>query len=315
MIKAHDIYAAFDRISNMINHTPIMTSGILNNLSGKKLFFKCENFQKVGAFKYRGACNAILQNIEKAREFGVMTHSSGNHAQAIAKASQELGIKATIIMPRNAPQVKIDATRNSYGAKVVFCENTVESREKTATKLTKQNNYIFIHPYDNEFIIAGAGTAALELLKFKSNFDALIIPVGGGGLLSGSSIITKHLNSDIKIFAAEPENADDAYRSLHADKIIKNTTTDTIADGLRTNLSPLTFGIIKKNTDQVFRISEKDIIEAMRLIWERMKIIVEPSAAITLSAVLHKEFPDEIKNIGLILSGGNIDLSSFFDIS
>lgn len=312
MVTYANILDAHKRIEHLINRTPVFTSTTLNKLSGRNIFFKCENFQKVGAFKYRGVSNTISLLLSEARERGVIAHSSGNHAQAIAKACQEFGVKATVVMPKNAPKVKIDATADTYRANVVFCDSNIQSRQETADALISQHGYVFIHPYDNENIIAGAGTAAYELLNDYPFLDAIIAPIGGGGLLSGTSIAARGFKDDIAVFGAEPELVDDAYRSMISGRIETNTTTNTIADGLRTNLSPLTFNIIRKNVDNIITVSEKMIIDAMQLVWQRMKILIEPSSAVALAAVLSDRFPQKIKDVGVIISGGNVDFGSFF---
>jgi threonine dehydratase len=307
-----EIIDAYERIKDYINETPIMTSRTLNRKTNAEVFLKCENFQRIGAFKMRGAINAISQLSEEQKKKGVITHSSGNHAQAVALSAKLLNINATIVMPKTSPKVKIEATRDTYGAHVVLCENSLEARQKTTEKLIKKNGYTLIHPYDNENVIAGAGTAAYELLNHIKNLDMIFAPIGGGGLLSGTSIATKGFNSAIKVIGVEPENVDDAYRSLQTGKVKSNETINSIADGLLTNLSERTFSIIKKNVDQIITISEEQILNAMRFIWERMKLVVEPSGACSLGGVLSNHIPIKNKRIGVIISGGNIDLSEFF---
>jgi threonine dehydratase len=291
-----------------------MTSSTLNEMLNAQIFFKCENFQKVGAFKFRGALNAILQLSDEQKNKGVITHSSGNHAQAVALASRILGIKATIIMPKNSPKCKVEATRDTYKAEVVFCDNSVQSRVDTCNAIMKKQGQILIHPYNDDKIIAGAGTAALEFFKEIDSMDTVIVPVGGGGLLSGTSIASKGLNPNISVFAGEPEMADDAYRSFISGKVETNENPSTIADGLRTHLSELTLKIIRQNVDQIYLVSEEQIIYAMQFIWERMKIIVEPSSAVPLAAIFSGQVPVEGKKTGIIISGGNIDLNEFFHI-
>ncbi len=314
MITFEDIRNAHQRISPFIKKTPVLTSSSVNSIVKSKIWFKCENFQKVGAFKFRGASNAILQLSEEQKLKGVITHSSGNHAQAVALASKMFGVPATIVMPQNSPQVKLKATRDTYQAKVVVCESTVESRIETCQQIQETEGQTLIHPYDNDHIITGAGTAAYELLSTISDLDIVMAPVGGGGLLSGTSIASKGMNPHIRVIAAEPERADDAFRSYNAGTILKNIHPDTIADGLRTNLCPRTFTIIRKNVERILTVSEPMILKAMRLIWERMKIIIEPSSAVPLAAVM--TYPEIFtgKKVGIILSGGNVDLAHFFDI-
>ncbi|UYP48425.1 Tryptophan synthase beta chain [Candidatus Lokiarchaeum ossiferum] len=314
MISYSKIQEAYDRISKEINHTPVMTSRTLNSLLDAQIYLKCENFQRIGAFKFRGAYNAISQLSDEQKSRGVITHSSGNHAQAVALTAKILGINATIVMPKGSPQVKINATRDTYGAKVVLCENTVKSRHETCDNIMTKEGQTLIHPYDNDHIIAGAGTAAFELLQEVPNLDMIIAPVGGGGLLSGSSIAAKGINSHIRVIAAEPEGADDAYRSLLSGKIESNQNPNTIADGLRTNLCNRTFSIIRTNVEKIITVSESEIIHAMQLIWERMKIIIEPSSATPLAALLSKKISVKNLKVGLIISGGNIDLTDFFSL-
>ena len=304
---ATDIYKAHKRIKPFINKTPVLTSSYLNQLSGAKLYFKAENFQKVGAFKYRGATNAVLSLSKIDLEKGVATHSSGNHAAALALAAKKAGAKAYIVMPNNAPQIKKNAVAD-YGAIITFCEPTQKAREATLQKIIEKTGATFIHPYDNCEVIKGQGTACLELINEIPNLDVIIAPVGGGGLLSGTSIIANANN--IKVIAAEPENAADAYLSIKKDKLMPSVKPNTIADGLLTSLSELTFTIIKNNVEEIITVTEQQIIDAMRLVWERMKIIVEPSSSTVLAAVLANKEQFAEKNIGLIISGGNVDLNN-----
>ena len=304
---ATDIYEAHKRIKPFINKTPVLTSSYLNELSGAKLFFKAENFQKVGAFKYRGATNAVLSLNKTDLEKGVATHSSGNHAAALALAAKKAGTKAYIVMPNNAPQIKKNAVAD-YGAIITFCEPTLEARETTLQKIIEKTGATFIHPYDNADVIKGQGTACLELINEIPNLDIIIAPVGGGGLLSGTSIIAKA--NSIKIIAAEPKNANDAYLSLKTNKLVPSINPNTIADGLLTSLSNLTFTIIKNNVDEIITVTEQQIIDAMRLVWERMKIIIEPSSATVLAVVLANKEQFATKKVGLIISGGNVDLNN-----
>ncbi|MFW9919221.1 MAG: threonine/serine dehydratase [Candidatus Thorarchaeota archaeon] len=310
-MNLEDVLAAHERVKAHIVHTPVMTSTTIDKLTGCKVYFKCENFQRVGAFKFRGALNAVslLSEDEKAR--GVVTHSSGNHAQALALAATTLGVKSTIVMPRNSPKVKVEATRG-YGGDIVFCENNVTSRVETANKLVDEMGYTLIHPYNDERIIAGAGTAALELMNEFGPFDAVVAPVGGGGLLSGTSIAVKGLSSETQVVAGEPENADDAYRSLRDGVIHPSVNPNTIADGLRTNLGEITFKIIREHVTRIVTISESEILNAMRLLWERMKLVVEPSGAVSLGALIRIAPEFQGKKMGVIISGGNVDLDAFF---
>ncbi|QEE15796.1 threonine/serine dehydratase [Promethearchaeum syntrophicum] len=313
MISFDDIQNAYERIKKNVNHTPIVTSRTLNDMTKAQISLKCENMQRVGAFKFRGAYNALSQLSEEEKERGVITHSSGNHAQAVALASKILGIQATIVMPNTSPLCKVNATRKTYEANVVFCQNSQDSRRQTTEKLIEKNNYTLIHPYDNDNVIAGAGTAALEFLNEKPNLDVIMAPVGGGGLLSGSSIAVKGFNPKIIVYGAEPLNADDAYRSFNSGQVEINEDPDTIADGLRTTLCERTLQIIKENVDEIFLVSEQEIIEAMEFVWTRMKIIIEPSSAVPIAAILSGKVPIENKKVGIIISGGNFNLSEFFD--
>jgi threonine dehydratase len=268
----------------------------------------------MGAFKMRGAYNAVSQLTEKERRRGVVTHSSGNHAQALSLAARLLGVKAVVVMPKNSPQVKVSATRDTYGAEVVFCESTVESRHETTERLIAEHDYTLIHPYDNDLVIAGAGTAALELLQDYSDLEIIVAPVGGGGLLSGTSIAARGFNASIQIYGAEPRLVDDAYRSFRSDKLESNTRIDTIADGLRTNLSERTLRYIRGNVNDIVLVSEREILDAMRFLWERMKLVVEPSGAVSLAAILTGRIAAKGKKIGVIISGGNIDIEGFFTL-
>ncbi len=314
MIKYSEILAAYDRIKDIVNKTPVMTSRTLNKLTKAEIYLKCENLQRVGAFKMRGAYNAISQLTREQKDKGVIAHSSGNHAQAVALSAKLLNIKATIVMPLTSPQVKINATRNTYGAEVVMCENSIEARYNTTEELIDKYGYTLIHPYDNDNVIAGAGTIAYELLNQVIGIDMIFVPVGGGGLLSGTLIAVKGFNSNIKVFAVEPANVDDAYRSIKSGKIETNKTINSIADGLLTNLSERTFSIISEYIDQIITVSEQEIFDSMRFIWERMKLVVEPSGACSLAGVLSKKIPKiENKKVGVIISGGNIDLDEFFN--
>lgn len=304
-----DINDASNRISGYIHKTPVLSSSQLNSLSGCYLYFKCENFQKVGAFKARGALNAVLRLSEEERKKGVATHSSGNHAAALALAASVRNIPAYIVMPSNAPKVKVEAVR-SYGGIISFCEPTLAAREKGLNKITKETGAVFIPPYNHPDIICGQGTAAKELLEEIPELEVIMAPVGGGGLLSGTAIAAKAMCPDIKVIAGEPENANDAFLSFTSGKLIPSVNPQTIADGLKTSLGDLTFKIILEKTDAILTVSEDEIIHAMRLIWERMKIIIEPSCAVPFAAVLANKPLFEGKKVGIILSGGNVDLDS-----
>lgn len=304
-----DIGKAAERIAGYAHKTPVLQSSYFNQLSGAHLYFKCENFQKVGAFKFRGAFNAISQISEEEGKKGIITHSSGNHAQAVALASKMNGYKATIVMPQNAPKVKVNAVLD-YEAEIVFCENTIESRQETTDHIISETGATFIHPYNNTNVIAGQGTCAKELLEEIPGLDLIIAPVGGGGLISGTAISAKSINPKICVTGAEPALADDAYRSLQKGSIQPVLRTDTIADGLRTSLGSLTFKIIQEKLDDVMTVPEESIIRDLRRVWERMKIIVEPSGVVPLSALLDANMNIAGKKVGIILTGGNTDLEN-----
>ncbi len=308
MVSFDDVRAAAVRIGGLINKTPVMTSRTLDAMVGGRVFVKCEMFQRVGAFKFRGVSNTLLQLSERERARGVITHSSGNHAQALALASKLLGIHAVIVMPRNAPAVKVQATRG-YGAEVVFCENSVEAREKACADLIRTKGCTLIHPYDDDRIIAGAGTAALELIQEVGGVDVMVCPVGGGGLGSGTAVATKGACPQARVVLVEPALADDAYRSFTDGRLYPSTYPDTIADGLRTALCPRTFAIIQKHVDDIVTVSEEEIRGAVRFVWERMKLVVEPSGAVGLAGVLSGKILVSGKTVGVILSGGNLDIA------
>ena len=303
-----DILSARDRISGHVHRTPVLTSESINKIIGARLFFKCENFQKVGAFKFRGATNAVLKLTKDKAAKGVATHSSGNHAAALTLAAQVRNIQAYIVMPETAPSIKKVAVEG-YGAQITFCKPTLQAREETLLEVIKKTGAEFIHPYDNPDVIAGQGTASLELLEDIPDLDIVMAPVGGGGLLSGTSIAVKHQKASIKVYAGEPANADDAYRSFHSGKFHPSENPKTIADGLLTSLGKITFPVIMEYVDDIFIASEEQIVSAMRLIWERMKIIVEPSSAVPLAAIMQHPEAFRNKRVGIILSGGNVDLS------
>ncbi len=306
-----DVLCAHERIKPFIKRTPVMTSESLNRITNADLYFKCENLQKVGAFKFRGACNAIFSLSDEDARRGVATHSSGNHAAALALAARLRGISATIVMPKNAPSVKVDAVKG-YGGTIVFCEPTLEARETTLNKIVQETGATFIPPYNFCPVIAGQGTAALELFDDTPPLDMLIAPIGGGGLISGTALATIGKSPTTKVIGAEPANADDAFRSFHAHTLIAQTAPNTIADGLLTSLGNITFSIIQHYVAHIFTAKEESIIRAMKLVWERMKLIIEPSAAVPLAIVLeHADFFSG-KRIGIIFSGGNVDLSKRF---
>lgn len=301
-----DIQAAYSRIKPFVHNTPVLTSQKLNEHFNCELFFKCENFQKVGAFKFRGAMNAVLSMTTDEKLRGVVTHSSGNHAAALALAAGMNGIKANIVMPENAPVVKKNAVAG-YGAEITFCKPTLQAREDAAKTIMEKTGATLIHPFDNFNVICGQGTAALELLMEKNTLDIVVAPVGGGGLMSGTSTYVKSISKRITVIGAEPLNANDAYISFTTGILTGSDNPRTCADGLLTSLSELTFSILRKNVDKILTVTENSIIECMLLVWERMKIIIEPSSATVLAAV--KEYPDQFygKKVGLIISGGNVD--------
>lgn len=302
-----DIKKASERIASYIQRTPVLTSTAIDELTRAKVFFKCENFQKVGAFKFRGACNRVFALTEDEASKGVVTHSSGNHAQALALAAKMRGIKAYIVMPENAPAIKVKAVKG-YGGEVTFCKATLKDREETASKIVSEIGAYFIHPYNDLGIIAGQGTCAMEIFNEVTNLDIIMTPVGGGGLLSGTAIASAALSPETKVWAAEPLMADDAARSFEAGKIIPQTNPQTMADGLRTNLGSITFPIILEGVDRILTCSEESILRAMRLIWERMKLVVEPSGAVPLAVILEQPELFSGKKVAVIITGGNIDL-------
>jgi threonine dehydratase len=301
------IRAAAERIRPYAHRTPVLTCASLDTMAGAELFFKCENLQKVGAFKFRGAANTVFSLTGADAAKGVATHSSGNHAQALALAARLRGIPAHIVMPENSPKVKVAAVRG-YGARIVFCPPTQRDREQTLESVVAETGAVFIHPYNNLGIIAGQGTCAMELLEQVSELDIVMAPVGGGGLLSGTALACAYLQPEIRVIAGEPKGADDAYRSLRDGRIYPSENPRTVADGLRTSLGSLTFPIIRRHVRRIVTVEEDSIVAAMRHVWERMKILIEPSAAVPLAAVLEGGFDMRGKRIGIILSGGNLDL-------
>jgi threonine dehydratase len=302
-----DIRDAHERIRGLVHRTPVLTSTAINDMCEGQLFFKCENFQKAGAFKIRGACHAVYSLSEQEARKGVATHSSGNHAAALALAARWRGIPAYVVMPENAPFIKKAAVAN-YGGEIFLCKPTLEAREYTLTRVVESTGAAFIHPYNDHRVIAGQGTAALELCEEIPRLDLVIAPVGGGGLLSGTAIAVTSVSPDTAVIGAEPEEADDAFRSLQKGEIVPSENPETIADGLRTSLGSLTFPIIQRHVKEIITVSEEAIVQAMRHIWERMKIVVEPSAAVPLAAVLSGGRDLKGMRIGIILSGGNVDL-------
>lgn len=302
-----DIEKAHERIRLHIHRTPVMTSKSINEIVGAELFFKCENLQKVGAFKFRGACNSVFALSDEEAKNGVCTHSSGNHAAALALAARMRGVPAYIVMPENAPEIKKTAVAG-YGAQITFCEPTQAARESTLKRVAQQTGATEIHPYNYFNVICGQGTAAKELIEETGNLDIVMAPVGGGGLLSGTALSTRALLPKARVIAAEPAGADDAFRSFYSQTLYPSIAPKTIADGLLTSLGSLTFPIVLENVDQIVTVSEENIVAAMRMIWERMKIIIEPSSAVPLAAILENKADVKGKKVGIILSGGNVDL-------
>ncbi|HKK68064.1 MAG TPA: pyridoxal-phosphate dependent enzyme [Bacteroidales bacterium] len=308
--KIEGIIKAHERILGHVHKTPVLSSESINSITQSHLLFKCENFQKVGAFKFRGATNAVKKLSTDELSRGVCTHSSGNHAQALSLAAKQAGTKAYIVMPETAPRIKVNAVK-SYGADIFFCKPTLAAREEKLEEVQKRTGAHFIHPYNHPDIIAGQGTAAFELINDYPDLDLIMAPVGGGGLMGGTSIAAHSMAPSMEIYGAEPANADDAKRSLESGRLIPSVNPNTIADGLLTSLSDLTFQILSDKLDGILTCTEDSILQAMKLIYERMKIVVEPSGAVPLAVVL--EHPDVFRNkrCGLIISGGNLDLARF----
>ncbi len=304
-----DVRQAAERIRPYAHRTPVLTNASLNEKLGAEIYLKCENFQRVGAFKFRGACNAVASLTDEEAARGVSTHSSGNHAQALALAAKLRGVPAYIVMPNNAPLVKKNAVAG-YGGQITFCEPTLQARESTLADINRQTGATLIHPYNDERVIAGQGTAALELLEDVPDLDVVIAPVGGGGLLSGTAIAATELKKNIRVIAGEPEMADDAYRSMQAGRIIPSENPKTVADGLLTSLGTLTFPVIQQRVEQIVTASEAGIVAAMKFIWERAKIIVEPSSAVAAAVLWEGKINLRGLKVGIILSGGNVDLDN-----
>lgn len=304
-----DIRLAAARIAPHAHRTPILTSRTMDELTGGSLFFKCENLQRMGAFKFRGAVNAVFSLEEAEARRGVATHSSGNHAQALALAARIRGIEACIVMPQDAPKVKVDAVRG-YGARIVFSGNAPEDRERTLKEVVEETGAIFIHPSDDLRVIAGQGTCALEVMEEVAGLDVIVTPVGGGGLLSGTAISVHAVSPRTRVIGAEPAAADDAYRSFTTGILHPSGNPRTIADGLRTSLGPNTFPIVRSRVAQIVTTSEEAIVRAMKLIWERMKIVVEPSGAVPLAAIMEGRLDVRGSRTAIILSGGNVDLDT-----
>ena len=305
-----DVIAASKRIEGHGHRTPILTNKTIDELTGKKIFFKCENFQKIGAFKFRGGWNTISSLSGEEASKGVCTHSSGNHAQAVAYAAMKRNIPAHIVMPRNAPKVKIQAVEG-YRANITLCEPTLKARRETLEKIAEKTGAYVVHPFNEPKVIAGQGTCAMEMIEDIGDLDAICAPIGGGGLMSGTCIAARSMLPNVRLFGAEPKGADDAYQSLKKGKLIPQNNPKTICDGLLTSMGENTWNILKDHLEDIITVSDEEIVTAMKLIWERMKIIIEPSCATPLAAVLTPEFREleNIETIGIILTGGNVDLS------
>lgn len=307
-IGLETIRAAHVRVAPHIHRTPVLTSRTLNAMAGARLFFKCENLQKTGSFKIRGAANAIFSLSDEEARRGVVTHSSGNHAAALSYAARLRSIPAWIVMPKDAPAAKCRAVE-AYGGQITFCEATLPARESAAQEIIQRTGAVLIHPYNDERIIAGQATAAMELLQEVPDLDAILAPVSGGGLLCGTALSARLMRQNLRVIGCEPKNADDAFRSLAAGAVQPMEHPDTMADGLRASLSELTFSIIREHVEQIALVTESEIVEAMRLVWERMKVITEPSSAVAVAPALNKQIAAEGRHVGIILSGGNVDLA------
>jgi len=302
-----DVLAAHERVKPYIHETPVLTSTRLNEMTGAKLFFKCENLQKAAAFKVRGACNAVFGLTDAEAKIGVATHSSGNHALSLSYAAGRRGIPVTVVMPRTAPQAKKDAVIG-YGGKIVECEPSTSSREAVFAEVVAESGADFVHPYNDPRVIAGQATCSKELLEQVENLDAVIAPIGGGGMISGTCLTISNVAPDVKIYAAEPLNADDAARSFKAGHIIADDAPDTVADGLKVPLKDLTWHFVKKHVTDIFTCTEDEIVDAMKLVWKTMKIVIEPSSAVTLACILKNPETFKNKRVGVIVTGGNVDL-------
>ena len=305
--KKEQVAAAFERVSPYVHKTPVLSSRLLNEISGASIFFKCDNFQRAGSFKIRGATNSIEQLSAEEKAKGVVTHSSGNFAQALSLAAASLNVKAYIVMPDTAPDVKKDAVR-AYGGDVVECEPTLTAREKAAKEIQERTGATFVHPSNDINVILGQGTAAMELLQQQNKLDYVFTPIGGGGLIAGTALAVHYFGNQCKTIGGEPLEVDDAFRSLKSGKIESNVTINTVADGLKTELGDKNFPIIQKHVDRIIRVTEDEIIDAMKLLYQRMKIVIEPSSAVPFAALLADKNSFKDKKIGIILSGGNVDL-------
>jgi threonine dehydratase len=308
-MQPKDLLTIYNRIQPHIHKTPVLSSRLINEIAGCEVYLKCENFQKSGSYKIRGATNAILQLTDEERSRGVVTHSSGNFAQAVSLAAKNLNVSAYIVMPTNAPKAKKAGTL-AYNGIITECEPTIEARERESKKIQEEKGAAFLHPSNQLEVIHGQGTASYELMQQEGDFDYIVTPVGGGGLISGTCLFANAFSPKTKIIGAEPLEADDAYRSLISGKIETNETANTIADGLRTNLGNHNFPIIKEHVDQIIRVREQEIITAMKLVWERMKIIIEPSSAVSVASVFQQSELFKDKKVGIIISGGNVDVAN-----
>lgn len=306
-IKASDLKQAHERIKAHIHRTPVMTSQSINEIAGCDIYFKCENFQKIGAFKARGGLNAVLSLPADERQKGVVTHSSGNHAQAVSMAARMCGIPAYIVMPETAPEVKKKAVKG-YGAEITLCKPTIQARKENANRIRLETGAFLVSPYNDNNVIAGQATAAIEFLEDTDGLDALITPVGGGGLLAGTALAAHYYSPTTKVFAGEPDGAKDTYLSMKAGEMVAVDHPDTIADGLLASMGDKNFAIIKELVEDVFVVDDEEIVEAMRLVWERMKIVIEPSCAVPMAALLKNKERFAGQKVGIILSGGNVDL-------
>lgn len=304
-----DVIAAHDRIRPYIHRTPVLTSSYFNEMTGAELFFKCENFQKAGAFKVRGACNAVFGLTEEQAALGVCTHSSGNHALSLSYAAGRRGIPCNVVMPRTAPQAKKDAVRG-YGGVITECEPSTTSREEVFAQVQARTGGEFVHPYNDPRVVAGQATCSRELLEQVEDLDAVIAPIGGGGMISGTCLTVSALAPGIDVYAAEPKNADDAYRSFKAGRIIADDAPETVADGLKVPLKDLTWHFVSNHVADIFTATEEEIIDAMKMTWKRMKIVMEPSCAVPLATILKNKDVFRGRRVGVIITGGNVDLDS-----